>query len=119
MNSSDWREPVCLRYGHHRIHHPRAGSLANHEFDRRGGWSVATVPTIEVSIGSEVQRTIDSILNDNLILSSYLHLVSEPMGRGNIRIGVLFLPILDDPLSFFIRSERNGGHYRSIDSEVE
>jgi hypothetical protein len=80
---------------------------------------MATVPTIEIQIGSEVQRTIDSILNDNLILSGYLHLVSESLGRGRLRIGVLFLPVLDDPLSFCIRSERNGGHYRSLDSEIE
>lgn len=80
---------------------------------------MAVVQSIEVSIGSEVQRTIDSILNDNLILSADMHLVFEPMGGGRIRVGILFLPILDDPLSYFIRSECNGGHYRGPDSEVE
>lgn len=80
---------------------------------------MAVAQSIEVSIGSEIQRTIDSVLNDNLILFGYMHLVSQPVGRGRIRIGILYLPILDDPLSYFIRSERNGGHYRSTDHEVE
>ncbi len=80
---------------------------------------MATAQSIEVLVGSEVQRTIDSICNDNLILSGYMHLVSEPMGQRSFRVGILYLPILDDPLSFCIRSERNGGHYRSDDSEVE
>ncbi len=93
--------------------------MANHKSDRCGGRAVATVPAIEIQIGGEVQRTIDSILNDNLILSGYLHLVPESLGRSRICIGILFLPILDDPLSFCIRSERNGGHYRSPDSEIE
>ncbi len=80
---------------------------------------MATAQSIEVLVGSEVQRTIDSICNDNLILSGYMHLVPEPVGRSGIRVGILYLPILDDPLSFFIRSERNGGHHRSTDIEVE
>lgn len=76
---------------------------------------MATVPEITVLVGSEVQRTVDSICNDNLILSAYLHLVSESLDRGTLRIGVLYLPILDDPLCYFIRSERNGGHRRKVD----
>lgn len=80
---------------------------------------MATAQSIEIQIGSEVQRTIDAICYDNLFLTGYMHMVLKPMDRGRISIGILYLPILDDPVSFFIRSERNGGHYRSTDIEVE
>lgn len=74
---------------------------------------------VQVIIGSEVQRTIDCLLNDSLLWTAYLHLVPEPMDRGCLHIGILTLPLLDTPDRIAIRSERNGGHHRSTDIEVE
>ncbi len=80
---------------------------------------MAVAQSIEVQIGSEVRQTIDSLLNDRLLWTAYLHLVPEPMDRGRLRIGILTLPILDTPDRIAIRLERSGGHHRSTDIEVE
>ena len=108
-----------MLYGHLRLHNSQFSNVAAHQFIRQRGRPLATLPEITVVVGSEVQRTVDTIRDDTLIIAAYLHLVSQSMGRGRLRLGVLFLPILDDPLCYCIRSERNGGHYRANDSEVD
>lgn len=74
---------------------------------------------ITVVVGSEVQRAIDTLFDDRLFWTAYLHLVPLAVDRSSIRIGILTLPLLDDPLSIAIRLERSGGHYRPDDNEVD